>query len=471
MAGAKGFSVYTKFAVKDEASGKIVAMGKSAEKMSQSMAKASKGTDSLGKTMGFFKNLAIGAAIYKAGEGLLGLATMGADAADSIMNLSASLGISTDALQQYRYIALQSGMTTDDMDTALTKLTVNLGKNFEEVDAALYQIGLSAEGLRAAGPERALEYIAEGFANSEDSATKAAVATSLFGKANVKMTNILNGGAKAVKKMRGEADAVGYTMKGKMLTSANDMNTAMDKLKATATGLGYRLGSSLAPALTKIIDKLQGGIAPNGQFDGIIKMASSLGGLLGNLASGFFDKFADFATKMGPSIEDIIKNIEPLIQPIMDLLDPLMSMIQSLMPIVTAVVGMLSKALKPIIDMVGVVLKVVADFLDSPMIKGFIDFYAKMYGAIGDVYGAVGGAVVTGAKEALAGKSSAGTYSGYGTVPMSPQTAPLTSSTKSVSESRVTITTEKGTKATADKPAPGVTLSTGPAYSAYGTRK
>ena len=311
MAGAKQFTVYTKFAVNNKMSGPMIGIAKGIDKFHQKTKAAQDTLKSMAKdvmAVGKFA-LGIGAAAVAAGAGAFALAKNSADAADEIMNLSASLGISTDALQQYRYLALQSGMTTEDMDTALTKMTVNLGKNFNEVDAALYQIGLSAQGLKDAGPEQALEYLSTGFAGTADDATKAAVAVSLFGKSKVKFVNMLKGGPKAVAEGRKQSDTSGYTMKNGMLKNANDTASAMDRFGATMVGVGNRLSSGMMPQLTGIIDRLSLGLQPGGEYAGFVTMISNgLGGL-----AGFGEKALGWFSNLAPAIQRAYKQAKPFL--------------------------------------------------------------------------------------------------------------------------------------------------------------
>lgn len=445
MAGTKSFTVFTKFAVKNNFTGPVLGMAKSADKLAMRAEMAKASLAKIGKVVGGVGGalgkgvLGVAGAATAAGAAVFALAKNSASAADDILNTANAIGISTKALQEYRYVGVQAGLTTEEMDGAMTKLTVNLGKNFEDVDAALYQIGLSAEGLRAAGPEKTLEYIAQGFKNTKDPAKKAAVATALFGKSSVRMVNALEGGAAGIAAIRKEAGDIGYVMGEEAVKAAGNLDDMLDKLGATATGVGNRLAAKVIPQVTAMVDKMQKGIAPGGQFEGLIKVGERVLGFFGNLAAGFFDKFGEFANKMAPFVERIIGAIEPLIKPILGLLDPIFKMAERLAPMIEGAVKIVAAVLGPVIEGLTWILNGLA--------------------SIGT------GTPGTGLHGGVSTNPSTGMVGGgaprWTPAPMSPQTAPLSSSSSTTTTSKVELSVAPGVNAKQDKPAPGVTLNPG----------
>jgi len=261
-------------------------MAMSADNLSKHTQRASMSAFKLSGIMANAGKLAPIAAV----TGMFKLAESSGKAADDILNTSAALGISTKSLQEYRYAGIMAGLTTEEMDVALTKLTVNLGKDSAATEEALAKIGLTAEQLKAAGPEKVLEKLSEGFQNIKDPTKKAAVVTALFGKSSVRMVNALSGGPKAIKKMREEADKIGYSMGGEALDNAGKFDDALDKLGATAQGLGNRLSSNTIPNMNSLVDSISNGIAPGGQFENIInsfmKIINSIAGIIEPLIIG-----------------------------------------------------------------------------------------------------------------------------------------------------------------------------------------
>jgi hypothetical protein len=429
VAGTKQFTIFTKFAVKNGFSGPVLNMAKTADKAAMRIDKMRAGAVKMGKNLGsglvaggkFLGGIAIAAAA--AGTAVFSLAKATEESADDIQNTAGALGITTKALQEYRYVGIQAGLTTEDMDNALRKLTVNLGKDSGDVENALYQIGLTAEQLKAAGPDQTLEMIANGFKDLQDPTKKAAVASALFGKSSVRMVNALSGGADGIKKLRGEAEDNGYVMGGDTLQNAGDFNDQLDKLSATAVGLRDRLAGRAIPSLQKFTASIQKGIQPGGQLD---KLLNSLGNTLGKAGSfvgPLFDNVMAHLPKIIDFIGGIFDSLKPVLDPILKIVDTIFQVFEKLMPLISAIVSFASSVLGPILDGINNVVSFVAG---------------------------IGG----GSKQAPA--FAKGAAAG----PMSPATSTLTST----STSRVQIDVGNlppGSSVKQDKPAPGGTLNTG----------
>src|SRR3546814_18014757 len=99
----------------------------------------------------------------------------GLDYASSLGEVAAQLGVSTRALQEYRYAASQAGIEQAEMDKALSQLTRRLGdaaQGVKEPLAALERLGVTvrdSEGpVRDAG--EALPLIAEARKKNESPA-------------------------------------------------------------------------------------------------------------------------------------------------------------------------------------------------------------------------------------------------------------------------------------------------------------
>jgi hypothetical protein len=321
MAGTKSFTIYTKFAVKNGFTGPVLAMAKTADKLSASWAgikKFGKGMADDIKKVGKAA-LWTGAAFAGASVAAWKLIDASQQSADDIQNTANALGISTDALQEYRYVGIQAGLTTEDMDGALTKLTKNLAAGGQATDDALYQIGLSTEQVRAAGPDKMLETIADGFKATKDPQVKAAVAMALFGKSSVRMVNALDQGADGVKDFRQQAEKLGYVMKGDTIENAGDLNDKLDKLGATTKGLGYRITAGAIPAVSKLVDKIQDGIQPGGKYEELVGMISD--GVSG--LAKFAGNALDFFENLAPAVKKAADDLAPFVDGVGKIMDAL----------------------------------------------------------------------------------------------------------------------------------------------------
>jgi hypothetical protein len=428
-------------------------MAKGADKFSARIDNAKKMVGKLGSgvmAVGKYAAVAGGAAVA-AGVGIFTLAKSSSEAADNIQHTASTLGLSTEALQEYRYAGIAAGLTTEEMDAALSKLTVNLGKDSEAISNALYQIGLTSEQLKAAGPDKTLEMIASGFQNVKDPAKKAAVATALFGKSSIRMVEALSNGPEAIESLRKEAQEVGYVMGGDTLANAGKLNETLDRFSATATGLGNRLASKVMPQVTKFVESLSRGIQPGGMFS---KMLDSVGNFLGkggDFIGPILDRIIEFIPKITGFVSGLIDALQPILQPVMETLGYILKVFENLMPAITALVGVISTVLGPVIETV----------------KFVLQGLATMTGVVGPIVDTV--------KSVSQGFSNIGSIGkkenkpvSVGNTPVSTQTNVLTSNTTTnVGKSELSVTVGGAQSAKLTGNAPGVTLNTGTGKSRY----
>ena len=470
-------------------------MAKGADKLAAQMESAKKsaanfgaGALQVGKVLG---GIAIGA--IAAGAAVFKLTQNTAAAADDILNTSNALGISTKALQEYRYVGVQAGLTTEEMDSALTKLTKNLGSDSAAVDEALSKIGLTSKELKAAGPDKSLEMVAQGFQSITDPTVKAAVAMSLFGKSSVRMVNALSKGEAGIAALRTEAQEIGYVMDGEALDAAGNLDDTLDKLGATFTGLKARITSGAMPGMTKFIDKIQAGIKPGGQFEGVIKLVGLAISKIGDIAGGAIDFIVLMVEKLEPFKTIILAITAGVIAygiaiKVLNAISIVMTAVQWALNVAMGAnpIGLIILAIAALVA--GIVLLIANWEACLPVLKivgkAFLSFIAMSFAPLLIAIDAV----ITGliAIGNLAGMDTSGlksfqdkarsfvvenTFSGdiadvvtkknIGTTPMSPASSTMATSSTSTSNVAITVgNLPAGSSVKQDKPAPGVTLNT-----------
>lgn len=165
---------------------------------------------------------------------LLSVTKAGLDYASSLGEVATQLGVSTRALQEYRYAASQAGIEQSEMDVGLSQLTRRLGdaaQGAKEPSKAFERLGINirdANGqVRDAGD--IIPLIAEGLKGIESPAERAAILVDLFGKSGQKLAPLLEGGAAGVNNLRDAAHKLGVVLDDGIIQDADD---AADKLSA-----------------------------------------------------------------------------------------------------------------------------------------------------------------------------------------------------------------------------------------------
>ena len=194
------------------------------------------------------------------------LAKRGLEYASSLGEVAAQLGVTTKALQEYRYAASQAGIETGEMDQALSQLTRRLGdaaQGAKEPTEALERLGISVRDsnghVRDAG--ETIPLIAEGLQKIESPAERAAILVDLFGKAGQKLAPLMEGGAAGVNSLRDAAHELGIVLSDEQIQKADE---TADKLSAMKQVLEAKIASAvadnadsiieLAEALTKLVE-------------------------------------------------------------------------------------------------------------------------------------------------------------------------------------------------------------------------
>ena len=129
------------------------------------------------------KNFAASFGIAFSAQAVVGFAKNILASADALVTLSDKTGMTIEEVQQLEYIAGQTGTTVDQLTGAVSKLQANLGD--KNAQAAIKDLGINFEQLRAAQPYQQLEQIAAAIEKVQDPADRARVAVQLFGEGGI----------------------------------------------------------------------------------------------------------------------------------------------------------------------------------------------------------------------------------------------------------------------------------------------
>lgn len=170
------------------------------------------------------------------------------DYASSLGEVAQQLGVTTDALQEYRFAATQVGLQQEEMDQALSQLTRRIGEAANGTKAqaqAFNTLGISVKGAngQVIATGEAIPMIAEALTKVESPAKRAAILMDLFGRSGQKLEPLLSGGSAAVNQLRDAAHRLGIVLSSQQIQNADD---AADKLAAVKTVLSARIAGIVA---------------------------------------------------------------------------------------------------------------------------------------------------------------------------------------------------------------------------------
>ena len=204
--------------------------------------------------------LAVGASV---GAGLFGMRRI-ADTVDRIADAAASLGMTTQKLQQFGYAAQLNGSSLDEMSQSLIFLNKNMAEARDgnaEMVQWMRRAGITSADLRNRSFTAAdgLLRIADKFkqvGNVGDNAQrKVAVSTQLLGRQGFRMIQLLNGGASALEELFAEAERYGVIISDDSIRRVGAFNDEWDRLRGTLFGATVDAAAKATPVLQGLIKK------------------------------------------------------------------------------------------------------------------------------------------------------------------------------------------------------------------------
>jgi hypothetical protein len=210
-----------------------------------------------GAAVGFVASLGVDAVVQAVKAGL--------DYASSLGEVAQQLGVTTDALQEYRYAGSQAGLATEEVDMALGQLTRRIGEGVNGTKAqveAFEKLGISLKDAKGnvISTGDAIPLIADGLQKIKSPAEQSALLLDLFGKSGAKLLPLLSEGSKGVNQLRDAAQKLGLVLSSEQIAKADE---TADKLDAVRQVLAAKIAGTvsdnagailaLADALTAVV--------------------------------------------------------------------------------------------------------------------------------------------------------------------------------------------------------------------------
>lgn len=196
---------------------------------------------------------AVAGALTGAGAGaaaIAGFTATVAKAADDLGDFAGEIGISTEALTQYHFIAGQAGITADKLDASFARMTRSIAeaaKGTGTAGNALRELGLDAKALANLSPDQQFEVIADALSKVEKSGDKARLSFQIFGKAGRELTRIMGDGAEGLRQARERADELGFSLGEKASEQFGKTADALDTMSEGFTAAGRIIAGYFAP--------------------------------------------------------------------------------------------------------------------------------------------------------------------------------------------------------------------------------
>lgn len=400
----------------------------------------SKVGDSLTKAGNTLKPVSIAAGAMLASFAAISKSTI--DYASEVDDMAQQVNLSAEALQKWRYIAMQTGLDNSSLQTSLVKVQGALGAlskgETSKATEALTALGISSSDA-ALGLEHNFDKLINNLSQINDYVLQAAYANAIFGdKLGSKVIPLLNSGGEGIRKLTEEYESLGF-MTNEQIEQMASFDDQLNIIKTSIANLGRQIGVALLPVMKTLADFIETRIVPaiqkvvewfqnlsdrqKNMIVGILGVVAALSPvllILGKLSSGI----GSITSAVGGlskaltilSAHPIIALITIIIGLIILLytkneefrksIDNLISQLTSaLMPVLNTLGKALSSVLNAIMPIINIIANVFAKAIQiiTPLLVGWVNLISKYLIPGFEKLGSIFTKIMTGIQNALIG--------------------------------------------------------------------
>lgn len=224
---------------------------------SSSVHKGAAAVDGLwGKLQGLGSALAGGAII----GGLTALTHSVIREGDALSTTADRLGIATQALQQWTYVADLADVSQEEMSAGLRILQKNLYEAATaggDAAASFVKLGLTSADLKEQDLDVVLTKASEGFAKLTNPVEKTALALKLLGRGGAALVPLLSRGPEGIKALKDEFIELGGGLNDETIAAANAADDAFKRLNFAVKSLVRNAVTPLILGAIKVSDYLR----------------------------------------------------------------------------------------------------------------------------------------------------------------------------------------------------------------------
>jgi len=248
----------------------------------------------------------IGSSIKSAFDKSYGFAEEYARSGDKIAKTSRLVGLSVKDYQAFSSAAKHAGMSTEEMDSALRKFNVSLGKARSGDKTAFKMFDSILGGKKLADfkdTPSLIAAVADSYQKLGSAEQKAFVSQELFGKSGLKMAELLSQGDEGIKKLIAdfESHGGGYSEEG--AKNAEAFNDALQDVLETVNSLKISVAQELFPVFIDLFKSVQGFVKDNREE-------------LMPVVKEIFGRTAEYVKSLLPKIPAILNTILSIVQAI-----------------------------------------------------------------------------------------------------------------------------------------------------------
>lgn len=229
-----------------------------------------------------------------------------AKSGDKIAKTSRLVGLSVKDYQAFSSAAQHAGMSTEEMDGALKKFNVNLGKarSGDEKSLEMFDSILGGKSISSFKDSASLiAAIADGYQKLGSAEQKAFVSQELFGRSGLKMSELLSQGDEGIKKLIADFESHGGGFSEDGAKNAEAFNDELQNMMETVKSLKISVAQDLFPIFIDLFKTVQTFIKDNREE--IIPIVNDI-----------FEQISEFVKSLLPRIPAILNTVLSVVRAI-----------------------------------------------------------------------------------------------------------------------------------------------------------
>lgn len=204
---------------------------------------------------------AIATALVKVEKQLIATTQKSASYVDNINTLSATTGISTEALQEYTYAAELLDVSVETITSSQTKLirSMDSARDGSKDQAEAFEklnVRITDSNGNLRDSEEVYWEVIDALGRMKNDTERDSAAMDILGKSARDLNPLIKAGSDQMNKLAKEAHDTGYVLDEETLKSLNDVDDAMQRLTNSTDTAKNKVSAEFAPYLTESIDKI-----------------------------------------------------------------------------------------------------------------------------------------------------------------------------------------------------------------------
>lgn len=367
-----------------------------------------------------------------AGGAIVGIGKLGKEAASTgaqIDDMALRFGVSAEKIQEWQYVAVQTGVDVEVFNKALIKARAAIldfsNEKINEQTKAIQGLNLELSSFKT--QEDMFDGVIDALSKMEDKTLQASYANEIFGdKIAYQLLPFLNAGSDAINTFKEEFKEIPY-LTNEQVASLATLDDTLFRVRETFKNIGLQIGTVFLPIITKITDVIETKFVPKlmtilnwlgslseksiefglkvlavvamlapallllskiaSGVSGIIKLIPKLGSALSTLAANpiiaiialvatlillLYTTNEKFRESINNLVETLTGILEPILEVIMNVLHSLFDAIAPIVNIIGNILGntlnMLLSSLTPIFEILSLLFQLLGPLIELALL-------------------------------------------------------------------------------------------------------